>query len=243
MKVIILAGGFGTRLSEYTEIIPKPMVKINNKEILLRIINIYKFHGFEDFYIALGYKSEFIKEFFGANKSNIIQFRVGSGNVNIHLIDTGIDSMTGGRVKLLQEYIGNETFMLTYGDGVSDINITDLVDFHKHQKKMVTVTAVRPPARFGAIKLDGNKVVHFEEKSQLNEGWINGGFFVIEPKFFDYISEPSTVLERQPLETVASEGELIAYLHKGFWQCMDTKRDKDILEENARKSDAPWAYE
>ncbi len=242
MKVIILAGGFGTRLSEYTDVIPKPMVKVDNKEILLRIINIYKHFGFNDFYIALGFKSEFIKNFFSCNSSSPFKYKVGDGEVSISLIDTGVNSMTGGRVKLLEDYIGHETFMLTYGDGVSNINIRDLLDFHRTHKKMVTVTAVRPPARFGAIKLNKNKVIKFEEKSQLNEGWINGGFFVIEPEFFNCIKDAGTILERGPLETAASRGELFAFKHDGFWQCMDTKRDKDILDECAKKSGDPWAF-
>ncbi len=242
MKVIILAGGFGTRLSEYTDVIPKPMVKVDNKEILLRIINIYKHFGFSDFYVALGFKSEFIRNFFSCNNPNPFKYKVGDGEVSISLIDTGVKSMTGGRVKLLEDYIGNETFMLTYGDGVSNINVRDLLAFHRAHKKMVTVTAVRPPARFGAIKLNKNKVIKFEEKSQLNEGWINGGFFVIEPEFFNCIKDSSTILERGPLETAASRGELFAFKHEGFWQCMDTKRDKDILDECAKESADPWAF-
>ena len=230
MKVIILAGGFGTRLSEYTSTIPKPMIHVGNKPILHHIMQFYANFGHTDFYIALGYKGEVIKKYF----SNI------DSAWKINLIDTGANSMTGGRVKRLQKIIGRETFMLTYGDGLSDININDLVSFHKNHGKMVTISAVRPPARFGALKLKDSEVISFKEKSQLTESWINGGFFVMEPNFFEMLSSDETVLEKEPLEKVVSMKELVAFKHEGFWQCMDHKLDKDLLDEMCNKKEAPW---
>ena len=230
MKVIILAGGFGTRLSEYTNTIPKPMIHVGNKPILHHIMQFYANFGHTDFYIALGYKGEVIKKYF----SNI------DSDWKINLIDTGANSMTGGRVKRLQKIIGKETFMLTYGDGLSDININNLVSFHKNHGKMVTISAVRPPARFGALKLKDSEVISFKEKSQLTESWINGGFFVIEPNFFELLSSDETVLEKEPLEKVASMKELVAFRHEGFWQCMDHKLDKDLLDDMCSKKEAPW---
>ena len=230
MKVIILAGGFGTRLSEYTNTIPKPMIQVGNKPILHHIMQFYANFGHTDFYVALGYKGEVIKKYF----SNI------DSDWNINLIDTGTNSMTGGRVKRLQKFIGKETFMLTYGDGLSDININNLISFHKNHGKMVTISAVRPPARFGALKLKDSEVVSFKEKSQLTESWINGGFFVMEPDFFEMLSSDETVLEKEPLEKAASTKELIAFRHEGFWQCMDHKLDKDLLDEMCSKKEAPW---
>jgi len=229
MKTIILAGGLGTRLSEYTNSIPKPMVEVGGKPMLWHIMNLYAKYNYKDFSVALGYKGEIIKEYF-SNKHK---------DWNVDLIDTGKNTMTGGRVKRLQKYIGKETCMLTYGDGIADVNINSLLAFHKSHKKLITVTAVRTPARFGAIKMKDNKVISFKEKSKLDEGWINGGFFVIEPDFFDFIDGDSTYLERDPLEKAVKEGELCAYKHNGFWQCMDTKRDKDNLEEIYEKG-APW---
>jgi len=219
MKVVLLAGGFGTRLSEYTKTIPKPMIKINGQPMLVHIMKQYARHGFKDFYIALGYKGKIIKNFF--NKKSL--------NWNINLIETGKKTMTGGRLKRLKKYLGNKTFMMTYGDGLSNVNLTKLLKFHKKNKKLVTLTAVRPPARFGALKLKGNNVSHFKEKSKLDEGWINGGFFVMEPEFLKYIKNDNTFLEREPLETVTLKKQLSAFKHTGFWQCMDTKRDKDNL--------------
>ena len=230
MKVVILAGGFGTRLSEYTNTIPKPMIHVGNKPILHHIMQFYANFGHTDFYIALGYKGEVIKKYF----SNI------DSDWKINLIDTGTNSMTGGRVKRLQKIIGKETFMLTYGDGLSDININNLVSFHKNHGKMVTISAVRPPARFGALKLKDSEVISFKEKSQLTESWINGGFFVIEPNFFELLSSDETVLEKEPLEKVASMKELVAFRHEGFWQCMDHKLDKDLLDDMCSKKEAPW---
>jgi len=220
MKVVILAGGFGTRLPEYTNTIPKPMVKINGKPILLHIIKFYAKYGFKNFYIALGYKGEIIRKSFEKKFSNL----------NINLIDTGKNTMTGGRLKRLKKYIGKETFMMTYGDGLCDVNLNKLLKFHKRNKKLATLTAVRPPARFGAVKLKGHYVNHFKEKSSLDEGWINGGFFVIEPEFLKFIKNDSTYLEREPLEKISQKKQLVAFKHKGFWQCMDTKRDKDKLD-------------
>ena len=229
MKVILLAGGFGTRLSEYTDTIPKPMVQIGGKPILWHIMNLYAQYNHIDFFIALGHKGEVIKEYFSKKPEKW----------NINLIDTGQKTMTGGRVKRLQKLLGNETCMLTYGDGLSDINLDSLIDFHKSHRKLITVSAVRPPARFGAIQLKGDRVTSFKEKSYLGEGWINGGFFVIEPGFFNFIDGDDTYLEREPLERAVSKGELFAYKHNGFWQCMDTKRDKDHLEEIYSRG-VPW---
>jgi len=225
MKVILLAGGLGTRLSEYTKTIPKPMVSVAGKPMLVHIMNHYAKYGFKDFYIALGYKGEIIKKYFNKN-----QFKW-----NVTLIPTGQKTMTGGRLKRLEKYIGSETFMLTYGDGLSNIDLKKLLRFHKKNKKMVTMSAVRPPARFGVIKLNGNKVTYFKEKSKLDEGWINGGFFIMEATFLKYIKNDQTFLEKEPLEKVTKIDELRAYRHKGFWQCMDTKRDKDKLEKILKK--------
>ena len=220
MKVVILAGGFGSRISEYTKTIPKPMIAINKKPILVHIMEHYAKFGFKEFYIALGYKGHIIKKYFKNKKFKW----------SINLIDTGLNTMTGGRIKRLKKYLKNETFFLTYGDGVSDINLEKLLKFHKKNKNIVTLTAVRPPARFGAIKLSGNKVKVFKEKDIMDEGWINGGFFVMQPKFLDFIKNDSTFLEKEPLEKASKAGQLFAYKHEGFWQCMDTKRDKDKLE-------------
>tara|TARA_A100001015_G_scaffold81798_1_gene90643 strand:- start:1870 stop:2556 length:687 start_codon:yes stop_codon:yes gene_type:complete len=225
MKVVILAGGLGTRLSEYTKAIPKPMVNINGKPILIHIINHYLKYGFNDFYIALGYKGYYIKNFFKKKK---LKYK-------INLIDTGLKTMTGGRLKRLKNIIGDETFLLTYGDGLSNVNLSKLVRFHNKNKKLITLTAVRPPARFGAIKIAGNRVKTFKEKSKLDEGWINGGFFVVESKFLDFIKKDTTFLEKEPLERASKKKQLIAYKHYGFWQCMDTKRDKELLEKTIKK--------
>ncbi len=221
MKVVILAGGFGTRISEYTKTIPKPMISINKKPIIVHIMEHYANYGFTDFYIALGYKGSVIKKYF-KNKNF---------GWNINLINTGLHTMTGGRLKRLKKTLGNETFLMTYGDGLSDIDLTKLIKFHNKNKKKVTLTAVRPPARFGAIKLKGNNVKTFKEKDKLDEGWINGGFFVMEPSFLNLIKNDQTFLEKEPLEKVSSQNQLAAFKHKGFWQCMDSKRDKDKLEQ------------
>ena len=219
MKVVLLAGGFGTRLSEYTKTIPKPMIKINGKPLILHIMHHYAKYGYKDFYIALGYKGEVIKNFFSKKFFDW----------NIHLIETGKNTMTGGRLHRLKKFIGKETFMMTYGDGVSNISLKKLFQFHKKNKKLVTLTAVRPPARFGVLQLKGNKVSYFKEKSKLDENWINGGFFVMEPKFLKFIKNDNTILEQKPLEKVAKNKQLMAFKHEGFWQCVDTKKDKDNL--------------
>jgi len=252
MKVIILAGGFGTRLSEYTELIPKPMVQIGSSPILLHIMKTYEKYNHKDFFVALGYKSEFIKDYFLQYKvlnsdftidlknGNPVAYQGDDSECKVTLVNTGLNSMTGGRVKRLQEFIGNETFLLTYGDGLSDINIDKLIEFHRNHGKMVTISAVHPIARFGELTLQGESVVSFNEKPQTKQGWINGGYFVIEPDFFDLIDGDSTVLEKEPLELAAKMGELVAYKHEGFWKCMDTKRDKDSLEEMYKSGNAPW---
>jgi glucose-1-phosphate cytidylyltransferase len=219
MKVVILAGGFGTRISEYTKSIPKPMIKIKGIPILVHIMKHYAKFGFNNFYIALGYKGNVIKNYFKKKKFNW----------NINLINTGKNTMTGGRLRKLKKYLIGESFFLTYGDGLSNVNIKKLLDFHKNNKKLVTLTAVRPPARFGALKLKGNVVKYFKEKSKMDEGWINGGFFVINSKFFSYIRNDNTYLEREPLENITKKKQLAAYRHNGFWQCVDTKRDLILL--------------
>jgi glucose-1-phosphate cytidylyltransferase len=251
MKTIILAGGFGTRMSEYTDIIPKPMVQIGSKPILWHIMNTYYKYGHNDFYLALGYKADVIKDYFLNYRPlntdftiNLLNGKIDSHAIdvedwNITMVNTGEKTMTGGRVKRMKNYIGNESFLLTYGDGVSNVDISKLLDFHKSHGKMVTVTAVRPTARFGELDIEENKVSKFQEKPQLHEGWINGGYFVIEPSFFDLIDNDETMLEREPLELAANMGELMAYKHPGFWHCMDTKRDHELLEDLWKKG-APW---
>lgn len=230
MKVVILAGGFGTRLSEYTDTIPKPMVPIGGKPILEHIMRLYASYGHKEFYIALGYKSEVIKDYFKNYKEDW----------KINLIETGSDTLTGGRLKRLEKYLLNEDFLLTYGDGLSSIDINKLIKFHSTHKKMVTISAVRPPARFGSLSLQGNEVIKFKEKTQLGESWINGGFFVINPKFFKFLDGDNTILESAPLEKVTKIGEIRAYRHEGFWQCMDHKLDKDLLEKMIEKNQIPW---
>lgn len=251
MKVVILAGGFGTRLSEYSGSIPKPLVPIGGKPIIWHIMQHYASYGHKDFYIALGYKSESIKEYFLNYRTLSSNFTLdlGSGEVTLHqhdaldwrvtLVETGLKTLTGGRVKLLKPFIGDQTFLLTYGDGVANIDLDGLVKFHKSHGKLVTITAVRPTARFGELEINANRVIRFEEKPQLEEGWVNGGFMVIEPKFFDFIEGDQTMIEREPMEKAASLEELMAFCHQGFWQCMDTKRDHDILEKLWTTS-APW---
>lgn len=251
MKVILLAGGFGTRLAEYTQVIPKPMVQIGGKPILWHIMKTYASYGHKDFYVALGYKAELIKEYFLNYRAlnADITVNLASGEVEPHqvdpvdwrvtLVNTGDMSMTGGRVKRMQPFIGNETCMLTYGDGVANIDLDALLAFHRSHGKMVTVSAVRPAARFGELELDGRRVAKFQEKPQLQDGWINGGYLIIEPKLFDFIAGDSTLLEREPLEQVAKIGELMAYRHEGFWHCMDTKRDHELLE-SLWATGAPW---
>ena len=253
MKVVILAGGFGSRLSEYTDLIPKPMVTIGGIPILQHIMNFYAQYGFNEFIIALGYKSNVIKEYFLNYTTLNSDFTVNllSGevipilkkNINwkVTLIDTGLNTMTGGRLKKLESFFKNETFMLTYGDGLSDIDLNKLLKFHYNSKKMVTVSAVRPIARFGELMIDQkDDVISFQEKPQTLEGWINGGFFVINSKFFNFIENDQTILEKDPLESIVAINQLSAYKHNGFWQCMDTKRDRDKLEEIYSSKHIPW---
>ena len=225
MKVVILAGGLGTRMSEITKTIPKPMVKILNKPILIHIMEHYYKYGFKEFYIALGYKGKVIKNFFKGKKFKW----------KTHLIETGKKTMTGGRLKRLNKFLKNDHFLMTYGDGISNVNIKKLIQFHKKNKKIATLTAVRPPARFGSIKINGKIVKVFREKSKLDEGWINGGFFVFDPKIFKYIKNDSTFLEKEPLEMISKKKQLIAYKHEGFWHCMDTLRDKYLIEKILKK--------
>jgi len=253
MKTVLLCGGLGTRLSEETQLKPKPMVEIGGKPILWHIMKMYEQYGFNDFFLALGYKGEVIKDYFlnyHARQSNLsIHLKSGKTNYthptsedwNVSLIDTGALTMTGGRLLRLQPFLHDSgTFMLTYGDGVSDINIEALVKFHRAHGKLATVTAVRPPVRFGELIIEDDKVSHFQEKPQAGEGWINGGFFVFESEIFDFLTDDTTFLEREPLEQLAKKGELIAYKHPGFWQCMDTIRDRDYLQESWQTGKAAW---
>jgi glucose-1-phosphate cytidylyltransferase len=233
MKVAILAGGFGTRLSEYTNEIPKPMVPIGGKPILEHIMEIYSNFGHCDFYLAVGYKQQIIQDYFKNKKKNW----------NITLEDTGAGTLTGGRLKRLEKYLKDDTFSLTYGDGVSDVNIDNLFKFHKSNNKLATITAVRPPARFGALEINKNIVKKFKEKIQSDENWINGGFFIFNPKIFDYLKDDKTILEKGPLEKISEKGELVAFKHYGFWQCMDHKSDKDTLDNLVKTNTAPWIKE
>jgi glucose-1-phosphate cytidylyltransferase len=251
MKVILLAGGFGTRLAEYTDVIPKPMVPIGGKPILWHIMKTFAHYGHKDFYVALGYKAETIKQYFYNYRTLNSDFTVdiSSGEVftnqldsvdwRVTLVDTGNTTMTGGRVKKMQKFIGNETCMLTYGDGLANIDLRALLAFHKNHGKMITVSAVRPPARFGELELEVDRVINFQEKPQMQDGWINGGYFIVEPEFFELIKSDNTMLEREPLEFAAQAGELMAFKHEGFWHCMDTKRDHEMLE-NLWVKGAPW---
>ena len=227
MKCVILAGGRGTRISELSKDIPKPMIKVLGKPIISRIIMHYYKFGIKEFIIAAGYKQKILENYFKYKKSN---------QYSVKVINTGLKTMTGGRIKRLKKYLGNETFLVTYGDGLSNVNIKKLINFHKKNKKIATLTAVRPPARFGAIKIKGNKIKYFKEKSKLDEGWTNGGFFVFENKIFNYLKGDQTYLERDPLQIISKKGELHAYKHNGFWQCMDTLRDKEILEKELKKN-------
>lgn len=252
MKVVILAGGLGTRLAEETEVKPKPMIEIGGRPILWHIMKNYAYYGFKEFLIALGYKSEFIKRYFldyySLNGSMTID--LSSGNVEmqnkdceewiLHLMDTGMQTNTGGRVKRLEPLLRDETFMATYGDGVCDVNIQDLLRFHRSHGLIATVTAVRPPARFGGLIFDGDLVADFTEKPQIGEGWINGGFLVFEPAIFNYLEGDQDSLEAHALEQLAKDHQLAAYKHDGFWQCMDTMRDKRLLEGLWNGGQAPW---
>jgi glucose-1-phosphate cytidylyltransferase len=251
MKVAILAGGLGSRIQEETEIKPKPMVEVGGRPILWHIMKIYAQQGFEDFVLALGYKGEYIKRYmidYCALHSDLtVSLKDGGVHAKngqpedwtVELIDTGLDTATGGRIKRLAPHLSDETFMLTWGDGVSDIDLHRLLDFHRSHGRLATLTAVRPPARFGHLELDGNVVSEFSEKPQVGEGWINGAFFVLEPDVFEYIDGDATQWEREPLERLARDGQLMAYKHESFWQCMDTLRDKKLLEE-LWQDGAPW---
>ncbi|CUU50242.1 glucose-1-phosphate cytidylyltransferase [Clostridium beijerinckii] len=254
MKVVILAGGYGTRISEESHLKPKPMIEIGGFPILWHIMKVYSYYGFNEFIVCCGYKGYMIKEYFAdyyLHCSDITFDFTKSNEMIIHsnvaepwkvtLVDTGLDTMTGGRLKRVQKYIGNETFMLTYGDGISDVNMNKLLDFHKENKKIATLTAIQPGGRFGVIDITPNNCIKsFVEKSKEDGGWINGGFMVMDPRIFEYIDGDSTILEKEPLESIAKEGELIAYRHEGFWQCMDTKRDKDLLENMWITNNAKW---
>lgn len=253
MKTVILCGGLGTRLSEETTIRPKPMVEIGGRPILWHIMKMYEKHGFSDFTLALGYKGEFIKDYFMHYHARMSDFTVHlkTGTIdfnkptaedwNISLVDTGASTLTGGRLLRLKDKLKDSgTFMLTYGDGVSDVDITSLLAFHRSHGKLATVTSVRPPARFGGMLIDDGKVLNFKEKPQAGEGWINGGFFVFEPGIFDYLEDDTTILEQAPLENLTKNGELMAFEHRGYWQCMDTIRDRDSLQELWASGNAPW---
>jgi glucose-1-phosphate cytidylyltransferase len=252
MKTVILAGGLGTRLAEETEIKPKPMVEIGEQPILWHIMKHYASYGFKEFVVALGYKSDVIKRFFleRATLQDGFSIDLRTGKVStrdrvsedwiVHLVDTGLETNTGGRVARVREYLKNETFMLTYGDGVSNVNLNSLISLHKLNNRIATLTAVRPPARFGGLIFDGDLIHQFTEKPQIGEGWINGGFMVLEPEVFDYIDSDETNLESQVLDQLAREGQLDAYRHEDFWQCMDTLRDKRQLESLWQAGNAPW---
>ena len=252
MPVIILCGGMGTRLAEQTEVRPKPMVEIGGRPILWHIMKHYSHYGFNDFILALGYKAEQIKRYFfelgvlsrdfavSLKDGKIRTIGENSGESwNVHLVDTGQDSLTGGRLKRLEALIGHQTFMMTYGDGIGTVDLQKLLDFHHSNHGLVTLTAVHPPARFGAIEFEGNRISHFKEKSTLHEGWINGGFFVIEPAALEYIKE-EVMWEHSPMERLAEEGQLYAYKHEDFWQCMDTARDLKYLESLCNSGHPPW---
>lgn len=252
MKAIILAGGYGTRISEETHLKPKPMIEIGGKPILWHIMKIYSFYGINEFIVCLGYKGYVIKEYFSNYflHTSDVTFDMQSNKMQIHqskaepwritLIDTGENTMTGGRLKRVQPYLGEDDFCFTYGDGVSDVNIADLIAFHQRQKTLATLTAVHPPARFGAVEMETYKVTRFTEKPQVEGGWISGGFFVLSPKVLDYIKGDSTFWEREPLEQLAQKSQLSAYLHTDFWQPMDTLRDKIHLEQLWETGQAPW---
>jgi glucose-1-phosphate cytidylyltransferase len=252
MKVAILSGGLGTRLQEETTVKPKPMVEIGGRPILWHIMHMYAHHGLTEFVLALGYKAELIREYFlrynQVSRDVTVRLADGSATTHgalsedytVHMIDTGQTSQTGGRIKRLKKWIGNNTFCLTYGDGVADVDITKLIAFHRAHGKLATVTAVRPPARFGGLEIEGDTVRSFAEKEQTSEGWINGGFFVLEPAVFDYIANDETIWEREPLERLAAEDQFRAFKHEGFWWPMDTMRDVKLLEAHWASGKAPW---
>lgn len=252
MRVVILAGGLGSRLAEETELKPKPLVEIGGRPVLWHIMKHYSHFGFDEFLIALGYKGEEVKRYFldyyKLNGSMTVNLANGSVETSgkecenwlVHLIDTGLQTLTGGRIKRLEPWLKRETFMATYGDGVCDINLSDLLQFHRSHGRLATVTAVRPPARFGGLIFDGDLVADFTEKSQIGEGWINGGYLIFEPGIFDYLSGDNSSLEADALEKLAEDKQLVAYRHEQFWQCMDTKRDMRLLESLWASGDTPW---
>lgn len=253
MKVVLLAGGFGTRISEESHLKPKPMIEIGDQPILWHIMKHYSSYGYNEFIICTGYKQHLIKQYFAdyyLHRSDITFDFSNNGDMTIHnnvsepwkvtVVDTGLNTMTGGRVKRVQPYIGNEPFMLTYGDGVADVDIGKLVEFHKAHGKLVTMTAIQPEGRFGVLDINGSTINAFREKSRNDMGYINGGFMVVQPEIFNYIEGDDTIFERAPLEAAADKGELLAFRHDGFWQCMDTQRDKQKLEELWESGDAPW---
>jgi glucose-1-phosphate cytidylyltransferase len=252
MKTVLLAGGLGTRLAEHTDLKPKPMIEIGTHPILWHVMSIYASHGQNDFIVACGYKGEVIKEYFHSfyirNSDYVVSLRDGKEEIlrssapdwKIACVDTGLSTRTGGRIAKLRDWLGNDRFMVTYGDGVGDVDVRALLAFHESHGKLATVTAVRPPARFGSLVIDGGAVKEFSEKPQTGEGWINGGFFVFEPQVLDFIAGDSTDLEREPMEKLAGSGELMAYQHHGFWQPMDTLREKKLLEELWESGKAPW---
>lgn len=254
MKVVILAGGFGTRISEESHLKPKPMIEIGDAPILWHIMKIYSHYDFNEFIICCGYKGYIIKEYFAdyyLHRSDITFDFSKNNEMIVHsnvaepwkvtVVDTGLNTQTGGRLKRVQKYIGNETFMLTYGDGVSDVNINELINFHEKNKKIATITAIQPGGKFGVLEIDVNQnITRFAEKSKEDGGWVNGGFMVLEPEIFDFIEDDRMILEKVPFEELAQKGELSAYKHPGFWQCMDTQRDKNYLESMWGKNIAPW---
>lgn len=253
MKVVLLAGGFGTRISEESYLKPKPMIEIGEKPILWHIMKVYSHYGFNEFIVCAGYKQNVIKEWFAnyyLHTSDITFDFTRDNHMTVHnnisepwkvtIVDTGLNTMTGGRVKRIQNYIGNDTFMLTYGDGVSDVDVKKILDFHRKKGQIGTLTAVQPEGRFGVLDIENDNVQSFREKSKADSGWINAGFMVLEPEIFKYIEGDNTVFEKTPLETLAKEGELNVYKHKGFWQCMDTMKDKEKLETLWAENRAPW---
>lgn len=254
MKVVILAGGFGTRISEESHLRPKPMIEIGDQPILWHIMKEYSYYGFNEFIICAGYKQQIIKEYFSEyylHRSDITfdfsqeNAKLVHNNVaepwKVTIVDTGLNTLTGGRIRRVKDYIGDETFMLTYGDGVSDVNISELLDFHKKGGKLATMTAIQPGGRFGTLEIDDSGIIrHFAEKRKEDGGWINGGYMVLEPEVLDYIEGDQTIFERDPLERLSEEGQLQAYKYDGFWQCMDTMRDKLYLEELLEQGKAPW---
>lgn len=252
MKTVILAGGMGTRLAEETEVRPKPMVEIGGRPILWHIMKQYGSFGFDEFVLSLGYKSDIIKRYFldyaqvNCNftitlpSGDTMRKKVCEDNWTVHLMDTGVDTMTGGRIKRLAADLSNETFMMTYGDGVSNVDIRELVAFHRSHGKLATVTGVHPPSRYGEVVYEGDRVVSFNEKPQMGEGWINGGFFVLEPEVIEFIKDDATPWEIEPMQRLVRDGELMLYRHEGFWQCMDTLRDRRLLESLWHSGEAPW---